>query len=139
MNYLNKIKRYYLLVDSKKKEKGFNILLEAFNNLSLEFNNVQLNVVGPGDPKKIKYRNKNIDFSKINFVGSVNQSDLPNYYNDADIVCLPFFKNESFGVIILESMASGKILVLSDIESYKNVALKKIIMDFYMIINHQIN
>lgn len=108
----------------EEKRKGFNILLEAFNNLSLEFNKVQLNVVGPGDPKKIKYKNKNIDFSKINFIGSVNQSDLPNYYNDADIVCLPSLENESFGVIILESMASGKILVLSDIESYKNVALK---------------
>ena len=50
---------------------------------------------------------------------------MPNYYNDADIVCLPSLENESFGVIILESMASGKILVLSDIESYKNVALLK--------------
>ena len=39
-------------------------------------------------------------------------------------VSIASLENESFGVIILESMASEKILVLSDIESYKKVALK---------------
>ena len=134
MKYKNLVKKTNLLSSEIKKilfvgrfeekRKGFNILLRAFDKLSLDFDNLQLIVVGPGDSKNIKIRNKSIDFSKIKFIGSVNQSDLPNFYKMADIVCLPSTENESFGVIILESMASGKILALSNIESYKNIAIK---------------
>tara|TARA_B100001996_G_scaffold381950_1_gene372531 strand:- start:4729 stop:5835 length:1107 start_codon:yes stop_codon:yes gene_type:complete len=105
----------------EEKRKGFNILLEAFDKLSGEIKNLQLVVIGSGDPKKIK---KDILSKNIHFIGHVEQNDLNAFYNNVDIICLPSLENESFGVIILEAMASGKILALSNIISYEALSKK---------------
>lgn len=105
----------------EEKRKGFNILLEAFNKLLGDISNLKLVVVGPGDPNKIKIF---IPDGKVDFIGSVEQNDLNLFYDNVDIICLPSLENESFGVIILEAMASGKILVLSNIISYETLSKK---------------
>lgn len=104
-----------------EKRKGFNILLEAFNKLSIEFKNLRLVVVGSGNSKKIKNYTPS---RKINFIGPVQQNDLNLFYDNVDIICLPSLENESFGVIILEAMASGKVLALSNIISYQALSIK---------------
>ncbi len=108
----------------EEQRKGFNILLKSFNKLSKEIDNLELIVAGPGSPKNVINKNPNIEFKKISFIGTILQSDLPSFYKNVDLICLTSLENESFGVIILESMASGKILVLSDIDSYKELSEK---------------
>ncbi len=120
----NLIKKILFVGRFDERRKGFQLLINAFNKLLLKFNDIELVVVGPGDSNYINLIKNQVDFSKINFVGSIDQKELPNFYSQADIVVLPSLENESFGVIILEAMASGSILALSDIESYKNISLK---------------
>jgi len=108
----------------EEQRKGFNLLLNSFNKLSKEIKNLDLIVAGPGNSKNFKIKNPNADFNKISIIGTVLQSELPSFYKNVDVICLPSLENESFGVIILEAMASGKILVLSNIESYKELSEK---------------
>ena len=115
----NSNKKILFIGRFEEKRKGFNILLSAFNKLSKEIENLELIVAGSGNFKNIQLINK-----KVSFLGPVKQEDLSSYYNNVDLICLPSVENESFGVIILESMASGKVLVLSDINSYKELSNK---------------
>ena len=46
---------------------------------------------------------------------------MPKFYRTADIVCFPTLKDESFGIVLLEAMASGKPVVASRIRGYDEV------------------
>lgn len=49
----------------------------------------------------------------VSFVGLVSEKDKPHYYASADIAVFPSSGGESFGIVLLEAMASGKAAVLA--------------------------
>lgn len=58
----------------------------------------------------------------ITFVGFVSEEDKPRYYASADIAVFPSSGGESFGIVLLEAMASGKAAVLAgDNPGYRSV------------------
>ena len=101
--------------------KGFKYLLKAMPLIQQQFPTARLMQVGPGDPGRLegameRYRIRNVDF-----VGQVSKEDLPRYYASSTIVCAPSIERESFGLVLLEAMASGKPLVATNIPGYAGV------------------
>lgn len=99
---------------------GLRTMLEAFKRVKAEFADCRLIIVGDG-PLRPYYRtliSKDLA-PDVHFAGSVN-GGRPAYYASADIYCSPCTK-ASFGVVLLEAMASGKPIVASDINGYRLV------------------
>lgn len=49
----------------------------------------------------------------VEFAGFVSEADKPRYYASADISVFPSYSGESFGIVLLEAMASGASAVLA--------------------------
>ncbi len=117
-----------LYVGRLEKRKGLNYLLEAYKIVKGENPNVRLIVVGPGERLRRKYK-KYVEDNRLKdvvFVGFVPNEDLPRYYATADIFCAPSTGNESFGIVLLEAMASGKPVIATSIEGYSDVVQDRI-------------
>ncbi len=112
-----------LFVGRLEKRKGLNYLLRAYKWVKGEFPESRLIVVGPGTRLRRKYEKevRKRGLEDVVFVGYVSQDDLPRYYKTADIFCAPAIGWESFGIVLLEAMATGKPVVASDIPGYASV------------------
>ena len=106
-----------------EKRKGLRYLLGAYSTLRWRYPNLRLIVVGAGVPDRESYRmmgERGID--DVIFAGPVTDTELPGYYQHADIFCAPNTGQESFGLVLIEAMASGAPIVASRILGFEGVA-----------------
>jgi phosphatidylinositol alpha-mannosyltransferase len=98
--------------------KGCLFLLEAVVKLRQQHKDLpQFRVVicGRGHlEKQLRTFASNHDLQEIvEFTGFVSEEDKPRYYASADLSVFPSSGGESFGIVLLEAMASGKAIVLA--------------------------
>ncbi len=122
---IDRLKKYspkILFVGRFEPRKGLKYLLMAFPQIVKEFSTAKLIVVGEGFLEHYyrRYIEEHIKDNVI-FVGFVKPEDLPAYYASCDIYCSPATGAESFGIVLLEAMASGKPIVASDIPGYRTI------------------
>jgi phosphatidylinositol alpha-mannosyltransferase len=111
-----------LFVGRLEPRKGLKYLLRAFSRIKEKLPRSRLIIVGSG-PLERYYRQfaPRHYRSDIFFEGLVSKEKLPSYYSTCDVFCSPATGKESFGIVLLEAMASGKAIVVSDIAGYRNV------------------
>ncbi len=100
----------FLMVGRLVKQKGQIVALRALNNLKhLSWN---LTIVGSGIEKnnlqKFVTINKLAD--RVNFVEPL--AEIEKYYSDADVFLMPSIW-EGLGVVAMEAMASGRLVLVS--------------------------
>jgi phosphatidylinositol alpha-mannosyltransferase len=122
---IEELKKYspkILFVGRFEPRKGLKYLLLAFSDIVKKFPEAKLIVVGEGFLEHYyrRYIEEHIKNNVI-FVGFVKPEELPRYYASCDIYCSPATGAESFGIVLLEAMASGKAIVASDIPGYRTI------------------
>lgn len=101
--------------------KGFNYLVRALPSVRKQFPKVRVIVVGKGNVERRYRMLEHYGLRDVVFVGAVRDEDLPRYYRTADVFVAPSTGRESFGLILLEAMASGATVVASNIPGYAAV------------------
>jgi phosphatidylinositol alpha-mannosyltransferase len=103
--------------------KGINYLLKAFLEIKSQMPNTRLIICGPGTRLRKRYEQwvKDVRLPDVIFTGMVHYEEQPSYYRTADIFCAPATSRESFGLILLEAMATGRPIVATNIEGFANV------------------
>ena len=92
---LNSTKPIFLNVGRVAVEKN----IEAFLELNLPGSKVVI-----GDGPSLPYLKEK--YPLVQFLGAKDQSQLPEYYNSADVFVFPS-KTDTFGLVLLEAMACG--------------------------------
>jgi len=108
-----------LFVGRFDPRNGLRLMIRAFSLIKASFKDVRLIVVG--GPLRNRYRNIIPQEIKddVFFEGPI-LSERPNYYVSADIFCSPVDK-ASFGITLLEAMASGKPVVATENVGYNEL------------------
>jgi phosphatidylinositol alpha-mannosyltransferase len=99
------------------RRKGARFLFEAYRGLVARGLSVTLDVVGDlgsGEPPPA--------LPGLRFHGVVDPTRLTELYRECDVFVAPSTGQESFGIVLLEAMSSGKPVVCSDIDGYREVA-----------------
>lgn len=101
--------------------KGLSVLLTAFPKIRKEFPDLKLLIAGPGDCTDLLSELTSADQAAITHVGRVTDEAKPNVYASGDIYVAPNTGGESFGIVLLEAMASGTPVVASDLPAFQRV------------------
>ncbi len=101
--------------------KGFRYLIRAMPMIRSQFPDARLIVVGQGLSDRYEHFLAHHGIDDVIFAGFVEADDLPRYYASCDVFVAPSTGRESFGLILLEALASGKPVVASAIAGYSAV------------------
>lgn len=101
--------------------KGLPTLIEALPKIVAVHPDLQLLVAGPGDTDEVAAELPPEIAPHVRFLGLVSETDKVRAYHSADVYIAPQLGGESFGIVLLESMASGTPVLASDLEAFRLV------------------
>ncbi len=106
-----------------EERKGVGDLIRACALVKKDFPGFRLIIAGPGIRLRYYYKMlaKSLVGDNVVFTDYVPFSELPKYYRTADIFCAPATGGESFGIVLIEAMASGTPVVATSIPGYASV------------------
>lgn len=101
--------------------KSFKLVLEKNPNV-----NLRLQIIGDGpDKDKLQLLTNALSIDKyVDFLGMVENNQLPNYYNNFSIF-VALSDSESFGVVAVESMACECPVIVSNADGFMEVVVDK--------------
>jgi len=102
--------------------KGLKYLIQALPIIKEQIPDILLIVCGAGllGYAYQEYISKDVK-ENIYFAGLIKGEERARYYASCDVFCAPSVGHESFGIVLLEAMASGKPVVASDISGYRTI------------------
>ncbi|HEX5366105.1 MAG TPA: glycosyltransferase family 4 protein [Acidimicrobiales bacterium] len=102
--------------------KGLAVLLGALRHLPAD---VTVWVGGTG-PQTEGLRARHGGDPRIEWLGRLSDDEVAARMRGTDVFCAPSLHGESFGVVLLEAMAAGAVVVASALDGYTNVATHQV-------------
>ena len=96
--------------------KGLPVLLTAYQRLRAQGVDVTLDVLGDGG-ERLPHTLPGVTYHPA----LADEQQLAEHYRAADVFVAPSLGQESFGIVLLEAMASALPIVCSDIDGYRAV------------------
>ncbi len=121
--------REILFVGRLVEKKGLQYLLRSFPAILEKFEDSSITIVGFG-PEKANMialaENLNIK-DRVNFVGSVSQIKLPEFYQKAAVFVAPFMManngdQEGLGLVVIEALGCGCPVVVADVPASRDIS-----------------
>jgi len=111
-----------LFVGRLEKRKGLGDLLRAYRAMVSRLPQSRLIIVGDGPLRsRVESYVARHRLPNVVLAGYVPESVKPRYYDSADIFCAPATGAESFGIVLLEALASGLPVVATEVPGYMSV------------------
>ena len=111
-----------LYIGRLERRKGVKYLLEAYALLAQNYDDVSLIIAGDGpDREKLELLAEERDLPNVKFLGFVSDEEKMSLLREADLFCSPATFGESFGIVLLEAMASGLVTVAGNNSGYSDV------------------
>jgi glycosyltransferase involved in cell wall biosynthesis len=110
-----KVNKFIVSMGRLHKKKGFDILIDSFNEVLRSYPNSYLLIAGPDEGEKENLENqiKKLELTeKVFLIGNIENQDKIDCLANADLFVLPSH-NENFGNVYLESLATGTPIVAS--------------------------
>ena len=102
--------------------KGVKYLLQAFALLQEKDPETSLIIAGDGpEREKLEMLADDLGLRNVTFAGYITEKEKLTYMRSADLFTAPALYGESFGIVLLEAMASGLITVAGDNPGYSTV------------------
>ncbi|HYH74879.1 MAG TPA: glycosyltransferase family 4 protein [Candidatus Saccharimonadales bacterium] len=118
----NKKQKTIFFLGRLEQRKGVKHLLHAFKLLTEKYPDVSLIIAGDG-PDRIKLEAivDDLEIPNVSFVGFISEKEKMHYLRTVDLYCSPALYGESFGIVLLEAMATGLVTVAGDNPGYASV------------------
>lgn len=111
-----------LYIGRLEHRKGLRYLLQAYSMLAQDEENVELVIAGDGpERERLEYLAQDMDLRNVSFLGFVSDEVKLELLARADLFCSPAIFGESFGIVLLEAMASGLPCVAGNNSGYSEV------------------
>ena len=101
--------------------KGLEVLVKAFPAIRERHPDIRLLIAGPGDPSELIASLKATDASAVTHLGMIADSDKASVLASGTLYIAPNTGGESFGIVLLEAMATGTPVVASNLEAFARV------------------
>lgn len=111
-----------LYIGRLEHRKGVNYLLQAYQLLAQDRDDIRLIIAGDGpDRDKLEKQAAELSLPNVSFLGYIDQQTKLQLLAEADLFCAPAIFGESFGLVLLEAMATGLVTVAGNNPGYAAV------------------
>lgn len=111
-----------LYIGRLERRKGVKYLLQAYSHLAQQDSDVSLTIAGDGpDREKLELLAEDLQLPNVSFLGYISDDLKHELLYAADIFCSPAVFGESFGIVLLEAMASGAVVIAGNNSGYASV------------------
>lgn len=115
-------KKTILYIGRLEKRKAVKYLVNAFSIINDIHKQYHLVIVGEGpEQEKLEEQIEELGVTNVTFVGHVDNDEKIKLLQTADVFCSPAMYGESFGIVLLEAMASGCVIVAGANAGYESV------------------